>query len=246
MAQPAQPNPSLVCIFRKHLLGEFGQHPDSDPWWWPVAPGEAHADWGLQTKGDVQLASLRIARDGRQYGGFLGSVGAQPRGTWVVSTRPSPEKSFPVAVGTLHACLSNADLLAEAHVTDLSKFRGPGPDSRKNEGMTPFMWESSVRCLFDEYRLLQPRCILITKGAKRWFRERRSLINPASDMRREWREDPERQHLDTFLNELQNHPNLEPVRHWRASNAAGEWRSVVQRLYFVARPLYGRPSDCSG
>lgn len=228
MQQAAKPNPPLVCIFRKHLLKEFGKHLESDPWWWPVAPGEAHADWGLEMKEDVELASLRIAHDGRRYNGFLGSVGAQPRGTWVVSTRPSPEKSFPVAVGTLHTCLCNADVLNEAHVTDLSKFRGPGPDCRKNEGMTPLMWELSVKCLFDEYALLEPRRILITNEAKRWFRERQSLINSSSDMRREWRRDPKRQHFDTFLDELQNHRNLAPVCHWRAPNAAGMWRSVVQ------------------
>ena len=226
-----QPNPDLVRIYRKYLLGEFGQHDDFDPWWWPVGPGETLADWGLQKGEEAKLESLRALADGKRYTGFSGSIGGTVGGTWVISTRPSPERSFPAAVGRLFTCLCNADILHEAHMTDLSKFRGPGPDDQKNEGMTPAMWECSVRCLFEEHAALGPRRILFVRGAKRWFKERKAPLNKASEMRREWRLDSEREHLDNFLATIENHPNAAVVPHWTASiSAAAAWRSTIQKM----------------
>jgi hypothetical protein len=226
MAARIQPNPDLVCVFRKNLLRHFGQHGDWDPWWWPVAPAKTLQDWGLQDGEDAVLQSLRNPAEGRDYSGFQGSIGAMPGGTWVISTRPSQERSFPRAIGPMYGCLRNADMIQEAHVTDLAKFRGAGPDSLKNEGMTPIMWECSIQCLQDEYALLKPARVLFIRGAKCWFGERKAPINPASEMRCEWRRDPARQHLDTFLTNLENHANSAVVSFWRAPNAAGCWRTA--------------------
>lgn len=226
-----QPNLDLVCIFRKHLLREFGQHDHFDPWWWPVGPGETLDDWGLQKGEEAKLDSLRMLTDGSRYNGFPGSIGGTAGGTWVISTRPSPEQNFPDAVGRLFTCLCNADMLDEAHVTDLSKFRGPGPDSQKNEGMTRAMWERSIKCLLEEYTTLNPRRIFFTRGAKLWFKERKALLHTDSEMRCEWRLDSERKQLDDFLTKIEKHPNSAVVPHWGSpSNASGEWRSTRRNM----------------
>jgi len=226
-----QPNLDLVCIFRKHLLREFGQHDRFDPWWWPVGPGETLQDWGLQKGEEAKLESLRDLADGSRFNGFLGSIGGGVGGTWVISTRPSPERSFPAAVAQLFYCIVNADMLHEAHVTDLSKFRGLGPDDQKNEGMTPTMWECSVRCLLEEYAVLNPRRIFFTPGAKGWFKECKAMLHPDSDTRSEWRLDSERQHLDDFLTKIEKCPNAAVVPYWKqTSNASGTWRSTRQRM----------------
>jgi hypothetical protein len=161
---------------------------------------------------------------------FLGSLGAKPGATWVISTRPSPLKSFPTAIGPLYICLCNADIIADAHVTDLAKFRGAGPDSTKNEGMTPEMWELSVRCLHDEYTAARPSRILITREARKWFRERKSLINVFSPMREAWRRNNARHHLDAFLTQLENHPNSAEVCFWRAPAAPAKWLAALSTL----------------
>lgn len=226
-----QPNLNLVCIFRKHLLVEFGQHDQFDPWWWPVGPGETLHDWGLQQGEEAKLDSLRTLADGSPYNGFPGSIGGRAGGTWVISTRPSPERFFPVAVRGLFTCLLNADMLHEAHVTDLCKFRGRGPDNQKNEGMTPAMWECSIRCLLEEHAALNPRRIFFTRGAKGWFKERKASLHRDSQMRREWRLDSHRCHLDDFLTKIENHPNSAVVPFWRrVSNASGTWRSTRQNM----------------
>ena len=223
-------NPALVSAFRKHLLGEFGRHGDCDPWWWPVGPGESLVDWGLHQGEERQLDSLPERRDGSSYVRFLGSLGAKPGATWVISTRPSRLKSFRAAIGPLHTCLCNADILSDAHVTDLAKFRGAGPDSAKNDGMTPEMWELSVRCLHDEYTAARPSRILITREAKKWFRERNSLINASNPTREAWRRDISRHHLDAFLTQLEYHPNSVEVCFWRAPAAPAKWLAALSTL----------------
>lgn len=226
----ANANPALVSIFRTHLLPEFGRHGPCDPWWWPVGPGESFGDWGLRPGEEHQLSSLRDHRDGSSYVRFLGSLGGKPGATWVISTRPSPLKSFPMALGPLHTCLCNADIVDAAHVTDLAKFRGAGPDSSKNDGMTPEMWELSVRCLHEEYVAVPPSRVLITREAKKWFRERKSLINAASAMREAWRHDTARRFLDEFLTRLENQTNSAEVCFWRAPGAPGQWLAALRTL----------------
>jgi hypothetical protein len=50
-------------------------------------------------------------------------------------------------------------------------------------------------------------------------------------MRREWRADSERRHLDDFLTKIERHPNSAVVPFWkRVSNASGTWQSTRQAM----------------
>jgi hypothetical protein len=95
------------------------------------------------------------------------------------------------------------------HVTDPVKYRGDRDNALRMNGMQPWMWEKSVRCLRMEYEALRPSCILMTKLASSWFEGKfckpgQPGLHSESVNRRAWRMDPRKNKLDVFLSKLQN------------------------------------------
>ncbi len=166
-------NRFLKRIFNSRLLAVFDKF-EWQPWWWPTESGSTFADWGLEAHESKRYHALRGTNPSRSsYPGFNGSLGARCGSHWVVSTRPS-SGAFPSPSCTaLYRLLSNIGpeepFLPRVHVTDLVKFRGPGSDAKKNEGVTLDMWRISIECLQCEWAVLQPSQIVLTKQAAAWF-----------------------------------------------------------------------------
>jgi len=188
------------------LMDWFGKTRCNDPWWWPISSdrcvGRHFGDWGLEPGEEHAYLSLGRKSTLNGYPGFRGSIGAQPDCWWLISTRPSQSGIGP-ALGPLYPklrdVLADGRGLARFHVTDMIKFRGQGPDQNKDEALTESMWQTSVRCLMQEYQTLKPRKpLLMTRECKRWFQ---TTIAPPG-LRSHWRGNSATQDLDSFLETL--------------------------------------------
>jgi hypothetical protein len=141
-----------------------------DPWWWPAHTAGMRYDWGVEA-GESERLQLRGRRPTRSdYPGFCGSVASKGGGVFVISTRPS-SGSFPSPSGTiLYKILKASDILPDAHITDLVKFRGPGPDTSRDRGLGLPEWRASLDCLVREVAVLRPRRFLVVPGAWEWVK----------------------------------------------------------------------------
>jgi hypothetical protein len=225
-----QANRALVRIFRACFLRDFSNPAVGrcTPYWWPLHPATELRHWGLRTGEGQILESLGPSPkpDKRPYQfQVLGSLGAQKGCIWCVTFRPSFSKDYlsyySNHLGPYGKILRHVYYLSPEpehwrsalelgkltiHVTDPVKYRGDADNKKRVEGMQPWMWEKSVRCLRMEYQLLKPCCVLMTKLALSWF-ERGKPGEPGlhfeSADRRAWRLDPRKQKLDAFLSKLQ-------------------------------------------
>ncbi len=184
---------NLMAIYREHLVPWFHQLDEAmHPWWWPRGSGDDIEDWGL-SETDL-LRSLKFGPNGAvpagsQYPRFPGSVCAEPTSdvrhtVFILSSRPS-RKAFPNLNGSttwLYEVLVRANLLAGAHVTDLVKFRGPGPDASADEGIDKptdaglTLRQGSFLCFMEEFNYLRP-CTVVLAGGKvqKWITHRVGL-----------------------------------------------------------------------
>ncbi len=167
-------NPKLVDAIVKPLLDNFDVEPH--PWWWPLGTGATTSDWGLGaehrtafdslTRGTGSAATSGTTRD---YKGFLGSLGSTRESCriWVLTSRPS-SNVFPAMVTTrLVNLLRENGWLGQTHVTDVIKFRGPGPDSQADTGLTDNLWELSLNALSREFAETEPEVVLVAGGKTR-------------------------------------------------------------------------------
>jgi hypothetical protein len=173
---------------KRQFVGIVTEWCSGDPWWWPKVNGQAPEEWGLASDDpgidEDALSRLLISlrggvsnyepgtRRAEAWEDFPGSVGASLGCCIILSTRPSVGE-FPSAnTKKLHDVLAavwpGGEFLQHAHVTDLSKFRGPTQDSNF-EGMTNEMWQKSIRCLRREFDLLKPKATLIMPGTERYL-----------------------------------------------------------------------------
>ncbi len=186
------------------------------------------AHWGLELRDRERYHALRGNKPCRSvYPGFNGSLGARCGSRWVVSTRPS-SGAFPSSSCTaLYKLLSNIDpqssFLSQVHVTDLMKFRGPGPDGKKNEGLTLDMWRISVECLRSEWAVLQPSQILLTKQAAAWVgdliadRFWKQLAADQQSFLRDLRVTSGERHLPFWNPQFDQHGFEKRLAHWRGA-----------------------------
>ncbi len=233
----------LTKIFaRKDLRAYFGGL--HDPWWWPRAPGRLAADWGLAEDEILVYESLRgtAPSTGRKhYEGFVGSVAAGKGCSWLLSIRPSGG-TFPHSVPQIHTALmleaQGKEGIAELHVTDLIKFRGPTSARKSDEGMTDEMFRISVECLFEEYRATVPERILIVDSALCTLIERRSRLSPHSALRQRWQHESLGKELNSFLDFLRSAGV--PVPHWKGDTLA--FNAAIERELRASKKRVPRPA----
>jgi hypothetical protein len=142
--------------------------------------------------------------------------------------------TFARSVGPLYTALLNhangydGTLVAELHVTDLVKFRGPTAATSWTVGLTDAMLQTSIECLYDEYLATCPRIILVVDWAGAALRDTRSPLCKTSVLRTSWRSDPSRAHLDTFLAMLENVGR--PAPFWGQGNQGALNRAFASEL----------------
>jgi hypothetical protein len=217
-------NNDLTEVFARKDLRAYFKGGDLDPWWWPRAPGRRPEDWGL-AQGELPVYySLRgdAPETGRNgYEGFVGSVAAGKGCAWLLSIRPS-RGTFPRSVHRIHTALLLEDAarlgIAELHVTDLIKFRGPTSARKSEEGMTDEMFRISVECLLEEHRATAPERILMVDSALRKLVQSRSRLSPQGDLCRRWEQDSLGRELNSFLHFLRS--KGVPVPHWQGDPLA--------------------------
>lgn len=171
-------NPKLVDAIVKPLLGTFETHPN--PWWWPMGDGATKAQWGLDFRHAAPFKSLtcgnalETARSRADYSGFLGSLGSTRESCrlWVMSARPS-SNAYPGAVSTnLLNVLRKNGWLERTHVTNVIKFRGPGPDQQADQGLNEQLWSLSLTALMSEFAETDPDLVLVAGNkAQQWVRD---------------------------------------------------------------------------
>jgi hypothetical protein len=209
--------PELTRIFQG-LIPYFSE-PNQiwKPWWWPRGPGADACDWGLVIPPAGVFESLNAnaphpGKDARRYEAFAGSVSAANGCAWLLSSRPSTG-TFAGSVGPLYSALENdaagrQEGIAEVHVTDLAKFRGP---DERDTGMDEHLYRVSVECLMREYEVTKPSRILITRLAMKKLTSRASIL---ANARRSWVFDKTTSPLNEFLIMLERRGR--PVPHWRS------------------------------
>jgi hypothetical protein len=217
-------NDDLRKVFARKELRAYFRDGGLDPWWWPEAPGRRPEDWGLVGDEPPVYKSLMAGaptKGHRSYEGFVGSVGAGKGCVWLLSIRPS-RGTFPHSVPRIYTALELEGKakggIAELHVTDLIKFRGPTSARESDEGMTDEMFRISAECLLEEYRATAPERILIVDSALCKLIQSRSPLSPQSDLRQRWQEDSLGRELNSFLHFIRSAGV--PVPHWQGNPMA--------------------------
>jgi hypothetical protein len=235
----------LTRVFARRDLRAYFKGGDFDPWWWPRAPGRRPGDWGLVDDELPVYNSLMggaPAKGHRSYEGFVGSVAAGRGCAWLLSIRPS-RGTFPRSVPRIYTALELGGQgrggIAELHVTDLIKFRGPTSARQSDDGMTGEMFRISVECLLEEYQATAPERILIVDSALCKLAESRSRLSPRSDLCRRWQEDSLGRELNSLLHGLRSAGV--PVPHWQGNPSA--FNAAIDRELSGFKKRIPRPAS---